>query len=291
MQWDRNAKCMRIYCAGKITQQQGWRPGPWDYGGFGEGEGYYFARFTDQSLGVTSPINLAYTGPFTDSGCGHGTNHGPGSHGAGAQGFAGDGHCAIQAQSAIYARSMRGIDLADLVIAKPTPTSFGTMVEIGYAAAKGKSIVIDLEGQDPKELWFAVQAHNCTDAIEEAVATYVLGCGPERWGAHAEPADRGIVLCESPIEEALYLALRKLGMQVRPQVEIGRYRADFVVGEDLVVECDGHDWHSSREQRTKDAGRDRAIMAAGYRVARFTGTEIHADAARCARDVARLVAK
>lgn len=95
-------------------------------------------------------------------------------------------------------------------------------------------------------------------------------------------------LCESPIETALYRAMRSLGMDPDPQVTIGRHRVDFAIGK-TVVECDGHEFHASRARRTNDASRDRALIAGGFCVVRFTGTEISRNASECALEVWRLV--
>lgn len=93
---------------------------------------------------------------------------------------------------------------------------------------------------------------------------------------------------DSPIELRLLLALRGFGIDPHPQVSVGRYRVDFLVGM-LVIECDGHEFHASKEQRTHDAGRDRWLMSQGYRVVRFTGSEIFRDAVKCAQEVRDLV--
>lgn len=51
----------------------------------------------------------------------------------------------------------------------------------------------------------------------------------------------------------------------------------------------GQEFHASKEQRTRDAKRDRFFMEQGWRVARFTGTEIFKDVHKCVKDVLRLV--
>lgn len=43
----------------------------------------------------------------------------------------------------------------------------------------------------------------------------------------------------------------------------------------VVIECDGFDYHSSKTDMTRDRERDRAFAALGYRVVRFTGSEIY----------------
>lgn len=81
------------------------------------------------------------------------------------------------------------------------------------------------------------------------------------------------------------------GLAIFPQVQIGKYRVDFLLRATLpnqpagylVVECDGHDYHErTKEQARHDRSRDREIMLMGIRVIRFTGSEIHADATKCA---------
>lgn len=45
----------------------------------------------------------------------------------------------------------------------------------------------------------------------------------------------------------------------------------------LIVECDGYEYHSDQATFERDRKRDRAFAAAGYRVLRFSGGEIYAD--------------
>lgn len=74
-----------------------------------------------------------------------------------------------------------------------------------------------------------------------------------------------------------------------PQMPIGRYTVDFGVvhlGIQIVVECDGHDFHErTKEQAAHDRARDRALQSAGWMVARFTGSEIYKDAASCVKQI------
>jgi len=80
---------------------------------------------------------------------------------------------------------------------------------------------------------------------------------------------------------------------VEPQFNLLSYRADFLIGPlpraehgNLVVECDGHDFHErTKEQAEHDRRRDREMQAAGYKVFRFTGAEIYRDPFRCAGEV------
>lgn len=134
--------------------------------------------------------------------------------------------------------------------------------------------------------------------------------------------------CESPIEELLLAALfiydkevgqpkqmffmQKGGPQGGPpfdetvfvyqQAQVGPYRVDFLIldaslpfelGEPrwLVIECDGHDFHErTKEQARRDKRRDRFLQLKGYRVLRFTGSEIWADAEKCADEIIKHLA-
>lgn len=130
-------------------------------------------------------------------------------------------------------------------------------------------------------------------------------------------------LCESPIEKSMLLALwarfcwpsfmqgtitcptefdaalRASHMRpvIAPQVEIGGYRVDIMIGfrgdgdtYRIAVECDGHDFHEkTKAQAARDKSRDRALMERGILVLRFTGSEIWNDLAGCAHQVHSIV--
>lgn len=127
---------------------------------------------------------------------------------------------------------------------------------------------------------------------------------------------------ESPLEEAMYWALLVEGFRffdevvvppaplsehrdsgvpdtvwIEPQVNLGRYRVDFLltIGQrwsrseyataQVVVECDGHDYHErTKDQAKRDRSRDRALQALGLRVLRFTGSEVWDNPLTCARE-------
>jgi very-short-patch-repair endonuclease len=83
-------------------------------------------------------------------------------------------------------------------------------------------------------------------------------------------------------------------VSVQPTVELSekKLRPDFGLGlqfyDDepdrihwVYVECDGHDYHSSKQQLARDKSRDRRIAATDTHVLRFTGSEIWANAGAC----------
>lgn len=77
-----------------------------------------------------------------------------------------------------------------------------------------------------------------------------------------------------------------------PQQRIGIYTVDFAIvfpmmERRVVVECDGHDFHEkTKEQASKDKARDRALLAYGWPVMRFSGSDIWNRGAECAAEVA-----
>lgn len=100
--------------------------------------------------------------------------------------------------------------------------------------------------------------------------------------------------CESPIEKRFLDAAISRGMILRPQWWVyttdGNFRLDFaVVSDKIAIEIDGHEFHSSREQRTHDAQRERILQALGWKVIRFTGSEIHANAGKCIDDLINIL--
>jgi hypothetical protein len=100
----------------------------------------------------------------------------------------------------------------------------------------------------------------------------------------------------TPIELPFYDALRDTAaiFAVQPWVQgvESRYRPDFMVFYDggiAIVELDGHESHRTREQRTRDAKRQRWFEARGMRVLRWTGSEVHANAQECVRELLEII--
>jgi very-short-patch-repair endonuclease len=84
---------------------------------------------------------------------------------------------------------------------------------------------------------------------------------------------------------------------VEQQVDLGGWRVDFIVHRynyfsnppgwlNLVVECDGHDFHErTKEQAARDRARDRAAVINRIAVMRFTGSELWNNPLGCAKQV------
>lgn len=97
----------------------------------------------------------------------------------------------------------------------------------------------------------------------------------------------------TPIEASFYGALKKTRLVFTPQCPLVhegriRYRLDFLVhfgGRSVAVELDGHEFHKTREQRTRDAARDRFLRSKGIETIRFTGSEVHNNLQGCVTDL------
>lgn len=77
---------------------------------------------------------------------------------------------------------------------------------------------------------------------------------------------------------------------IYPQVQIGRFRVDFLLqfneGIPVIVELDGHDFHDKdKAQRAYEKARDRFLTAKGNRVLHFTGSEVVADPFKVVHEV------
>lgn len=100
--------------------------------------------------------------------------------------------------------------------------------------------------------------------------------------------------CQSPAEVAFWQVASQLlpGLVRQYHVTGTRYHLDFALPECLLaIEIDGHQWHSTRQQRQHDSQRDRILTGLGWRVLRFTASEILRNANGCAEEVLTLQKK
>jgi very-short-patch-repair endonuclease len=147
--------------------------------------------------------------------------------------------------------------------------------------------------------------------LKKSVHGYINKCLDEIRSEYLQ----SIVNCESPIEQMMAIALERmhssyqngireerrgidiLDIKNQQAIVIGKikYRVDFLIivwlpknNETIqfVIECDGHDFHEkTKEQAIWDKQRDRALNHNGYRVIRFTGSEIFKYPDKCADEV------
>jgi len=114
---------------------------------------------------------------------------------------------------------------------------------------------------------------------------------------HGEMCD--LSRCESPIEQQFYIAWKnetdnilgiwKIYPQHRYKIGEKNYRVDFLVtlrdgskSSEVIVECDGHDFHEkTKAQAKRDKARDRAFQSIGTPILHFTGSEIYTKDQDC----------
>ncbi|MCO7127777.1 DUF559 domain-containing protein [Sporolactobacillus shoreicorticis] len=120
--------------------------------------------------------------------------------------------------------------------------------------------------------------------------------------------------CGSPIEFLMFMNLRGTldfindyygtqfyqQLQARVKTNGHNYRIDILVAESfrendknatrIAIECDGHDFHEkTKEQAQHDKQRDRYLQMEGFKVMRFTGSEIYNHPSKCATDVGSMI--
>jgi very-short-patch-repair endonuclease len=197
--------------------------------------------------------------------------------------------------------------------------------DIVYASTHGGYVVLASDGD---VLWDAAGHLSCDAHIlapvthEQArisAAALVLH-DPSHEATHGMQPQRlaeMLLAAESPIEARLACHMGDVihadsVCHVESQVPLlgGRYRADFVVTNAgveafadalegyvyqpirIVVEVDGHEWHErTKEQAARDKARDRELQIAGWKVLRFTGSEVWKDPAGCVRQLKSCIAQ
>jgi len=205
-------------------------------------------------------------------------------HGECGTGFHGEppfeGHTPSHGLSYVADDCLSAIRKADLVFAwLDSRDAHGTYAEIGIARALGKIIVVSGPVYMP-ELWFIYAL--CHQRLHAETPRVALHKSIWDWRHYLYAR-----CLESPIEELFWresLGLQAIGLV--PQVQAGRYRIDFAVPAfNVAIEIDGHDYHKSKDQRTRDAKRERVLEREGWRVIRFTGSEVYHDAKKCVQEV------
>lgn len=101
---------------------------------------------------------------------------------------------------------------------------------------------------------------------------------PSEWRAalSCAPADLVVALADagslsaSGLESLFVFRGRRLGLRIRQQVQIGSDRVDAIVGDRLVVELDGREFHDAE----RDYARDARLSARGFRVIRFSYRQV-----------------
>lgn len=113
-----------------------------------------------------------------------------------------------------------------------------------------------------------------------------------RWTtrAAAQLANDVSDLCDSGLESIFLVRLSAWGIPIRQQQILAGRPVDFLIGDRLVVQVDGHAHHSTAADRSRDAAHDAELRLRGYTVLRFTYTQVLHDWRAVERSVARAIA-
>lgn len=100
----------------------------------------------------------------------------------------------------------------------------------------------------------------------------------ERLTLRSRSARRILAVCgelsDSGIESIFVIRLARIGIAVRQQASVEGHRIDGLIGERLVCQIDGYEFHKSAAQRRRDIAHDRRLMLLGYTVLRFDYAQI-----------------
>ncbi|MBU9714409.1 endonuclease domain-containing protein [Evansella tamaricis] len=109
------------------------------------------------------------------------------------------------------------------------------------------------------------------------------------WDDRYEPVesiDLEFQKTESPIEIRLLKALRINGYYPRTQVPCGKFRIDIAFPvQKLAIECDGAAFHSTPKQKAHDRKKDTFLRKHGWKVLRFTGSQINGRMGYCLKRI------
>jgi len=306
---------MKVYLAGKIEGST-WRsalygpvqPEPWNW-------------FDQWPLfPAVLPGGHDLTGPYFCADVGHGNTA---DHKVPEWG---QKHDSVEMGRAAVARlCFEAIGRSDLVFAwLDSADAFGTLTEIGYARGMGIPVAVAgtaewFVSSERDALWFPIETAQIVvvgpDGASEAEAVrhcYAAAISrPDAWARErAQSRDDSFARCESPVEKKMlqaffdagfqpdretHVAVHPSGLALKQQAPIGRYRVDFALytlkGTPIGIEVDGHNFHDrTKEQVARDKARDRAMVAEGWTVLRFSGSEVHCGAAECVKQVLEIAA-
>lgn len=128
-----------------------------------------------------------------------------------------------------------------------------------------------------RDMIFCESPERVVAAVDSAIRLGILS--PNQWWNEIEGLPRRLrrllgridARSESIIESIVRFRLRMLGITCQLQVRIsGVGRVDILIGKRLVIELDGHEYHSSPERFEADRERDAKLSVRGYRVLRFS---------------------
>jgi len=113
---------------------------------------------------------------------------------------------------------------------------------------------------------------------------------PTTWEKFRRAEEINDLFHESPLEDALYAALKRHRIESERQffVRVGNacYCLDFAIfcrRGNIDVECDGEAWHSDPKFVRRDRQRNNVLTSAGWAVLRFGSRELEEQMAACLR--------
>lgn len=99
---------------------------------------------------------------------------------------------------------------------------------------------------------------------------------------------------ESGTESVLRVLLHEAGILATPQAPLplgGGQRADLLVGDRLLIECDSEAHHADPSNRRADLRRDESLMALGFIVLRIDYRQIFGDPVGVVATISAIVAR
>jgi very-short-patch-repair endonuclease len=243
-----------------------------------------------------------YVGPYF-VGCDHGCFHGSNTHGSIDGGNPSDHqssfyHYDPDAESSdiisfqqfwVRKLCLDAIKKADVVFAWiDSPDAFGTFTELGYAAALRKEILIAGPKQFP-DMWFIYATAGTLKIAESPLAALQAFIAENKYIPRPQ--------FDSPLEEKFWDAWQQAGgatrtveLEYQYNIPDTRYRVDFAnIEEKVAIELDGYEYHNSKDQFTNDRKRQRELENIGWRVIRFSGSEVYKNPNKCFEDAASFI--
>jgi very-short-patch-repair endonuclease len=192
-------------------------------------------------------------------------------------------------------RGRRGIEVRELPLARDESAT-----RDGVPVTSVPRTLMDLAAVLPRpQLQRAAEQAEALMLTDPLTLDAMLARGAGRHGIHNLRAvvARGIqpTVTRSELERRFLEMLERAGLP-RPRVNErltidGRWIEVDCAWPDrrVIVELDGHAYHSTRTAFERDRARDRALQAAGWRVVRVTWRQLHQDAGAVATHLARLL--
>jgi very-short-patch-repair endonuclease len=150
----------------------------------------------------------------------------------------------------------------------------------------GDDVVLEpIAPEDLAIMWEDAAANDCESPIEQMLLASLMFCSTG-YGPWPVPVWNNAMPFRAPSSRIF----------VSPQFKFGSYRLDLALfGQDFsgnefrfAIECDGHEFHKTKDQMKRDRKRARFLQLWGWHIIRFTGSEIFADADGCAEEVGEL---